>query len=268
MTRPNRSLAPLVVAAALALGGLAQAQSPTAKDHYTRGMAAYALEDWDAAIAEFQAGFRDDPLPAFLYNVAQAHRKAKRPEQAVKFYRKYLELAPEDAKDRGDVEALIATLQHAIDEQQRALVAPPTGVERPATQPLAAPPPDQPAAVDTAAHKPLQGEPPRRDVVAFSLVGAAAALVVAGIGMAVYSSYANAQAVDQSTHLDLEEREALERRSYGLGVAGYSALGVGVLLGIGAGIRFALRPRVVKHRLTWNLGGGPQGAFATVGGSF
>jgi tetratricopeptide (TPR) repeat protein len=250
--------------AALLCAATARADGPSPQEHYKKGMAAYALEDWDAAIAEFEAGFREEPNAAFLYNIAQAHRKAKRPEPAVKFYRKYLELAP-DARDRGEVEGLIASLEHAISEQQRALQQPPTGVETPGA-------PGRPVehrtatAPSPATEPPVGAEAPRRDVVALALIGGGAALVAAGIGLAVYSSVAGGQARDQTTHLDLDARAGLDRRANGTGIAGYSAIGVGVVLALGGGIKLALERRAT--RVTWSVGGGPGGVLATVGGRF
>ena len=39
-------------------------------------MAEYVLEHWDQAIRQFEEGFKEEPQGAFLFNIAQAHRKA------------------------------------------------------------------------------------------------------------------------------------------------------------------------------------------------
>jgi tetratricopeptide (TPR) repeat protein len=93
----------------------AGADKQKSKELYRKGMAAFVLERWDQAIAEFEAGFQEEPEAAFLYNIAQAHNKAGRPALAVQFYRKYLELSS-DSADRAEVEREIA-------EQEKRLAA-------------------------------------------------------------------------------------------------------------------------------------------------
>ncbi len=101
----------------LALGALLLLISATgradpvaeAKARFEKGTALYAVERWDAAIAEFEAGYLLQPLPSFLYNIAQAHKQAGRREKAVKYYQKYLDLDP-GASDRAEVEKVIAEL--------------------------------------------------------------------------------------------------------------------------------------------------------------
>ena len=83
---------------------VAGADKRLARDHYKRGMAHFVMERWDEAITEFDAGFTEEPLPEFLYNIAQAHRKAGRAARAIAFYKKYLSLMPDNAPDRRQVE--------------------------------------------------------------------------------------------------------------------------------------------------------------------
>jgi tetratricopeptide (TPR) repeat protein len=61
---------------------------------WQHGMAEFTLEHWDSAIASFEMGFAEDPRPEFLYNIASAHHHAGRRAEAIRFYRKYLDLAP------------------------------------------------------------------------------------------------------------------------------------------------------------------------------
>jgi tetratricopeptide (TPR) repeat protein len=84
---------------------------------YDEGMAHYRLQEYDAAIDRWQAGFRLKHAPELLYNIGQAYRLSKRPEQALLYYRNYLSMAP-DPPNRDEVERHIAELQKTRDEQQ------------------------------------------------------------------------------------------------------------------------------------------------------
>ncbi len=245
-----RPITRAVLVAALLAGGAAHAQEATARQHYESGMAACAVEDWDRAVTEFEAGFRVEPNPAFLYRIARAHQEAKRPEQAVRFYKQYLEVAPPDAPDRAEVEQRLAALQRASEAKPSAPATPPTAKA-----------PEKPLVEAPARPAPAR----RRDRVAIGLLAGGAALIAAGIGLVVYADNASGQASDPSTHADLTVREGLQRRSNATGIAGWSAIGVGVGVLLGGGFRLShARPR----RVAFEIGPVPGGALAGVGGSF
>src|SRR6476620_9664076 len=144
------------LALALLAGTVAHAQSTDdraaqAKQHYESGMARFQLGEWDAAIAECQAGFRIKPVPQFLYNIAQAYRLSKRWEKSLNFYQKYLRMEPK-APNRADVERHIAQLNKLIAEQGRTATAPPTEAApapAPAPKPAQVEAPPAPAPVAT-----------------------------------------------------------------------------------------------------------------------
>jgi tetratricopeptide (TPR) repeat protein len=81
--------------------------------HYQRGMAQYELDHYEQAIAEFEAGFAASPEPAFLFNLAVVHAKLGHIEEALRFYRKYL--------DHGVPAAEVERVQQAINELERQL---------------------------------------------------------------------------------------------------------------------------------------------------
>ncbi len=147
----------LVACLSLAPGSVALAADPPppapaaqvndARTHYERGMAEYALGHYDDAIREFEAGFRIKMMPAFLFNIAQAHRKAKRPAPALEFYQRYLEMAP-DSPDRADVEKAIEAAER--DLAPAATAAPPPSNPPPAAPSPLSPPPAAPPAHSTA----------------------------------------------------------------------------------------------------------------------
>jgi len=237
----------------LALAGAsAHADRGTAEAHYKKGMAAYALEDWDGAIAEFQAGFRDEPTPAFLYNIAQSHRQAKRPEEAVRFYQKYLELAPE-APDRGDVDKLIVQLKKAIAEQEAAKNSPPQGLDH------------KPA--EASVTPPVPAEPLRKDKLGVGLLIGGLVGAVAGGSLVVLGYITAKQAKDPAnTTTDLQGRQDLQSRANLLEGVGYGLLGVGVAVAVGGVIKLAIRPR--KEAVSVGAGVAPGTLAFTVGGQF
>ena len=127
-----RAVGIAVVALVMAATGMARGDeaTATARDAYNNGMAHYHLEEYDAAIGEWERGFRAKPAPEFLYNIAQAYRLSKRPEKALSFYQKYLRMNPE-AKNRDEVEKHIATLKEIVEKQKSAAESPPQGTVAP-----------------------------------------------------------------------------------------------------------------------------------------
>jgi tetratricopeptide (TPR) repeat protein len=225
-----------VVVASLALfQATVRAQTPTpapagqseettqAKLLYDRGMAHFHLEEYDAAIEKWEAGFRTKPAPEFLYNIAQAYRLSHRPDRALSFYQKYLRMNPK-ALNRGEVERHIAALQKIVDQQARsqppaespspertgqapareptnspgaATAAPPGGPAAPAPVPSTTSP--SPGVAPNAATLTGAAPPPKKPIYKkgwFWGVMAGAALVVAGgITAGVLASRSNEHAL-------------------------------------------------------------------------
>jgi tetratricopeptide (TPR) repeat protein len=169
--------------------------------HYERARAHFNLGEYEAAMREFEEGYRYKPNPLFLYNIAQAARKAGRRDKALELFKRYLVVSPR-AAERREVERAIAEL-----ERERAAHPPePPPVERkpietkaespPVTPvgPAAAPAtpavtPATPAVTPTtpamtvvapAAAPVAPRRPWYRDWLAPTLAGAGAALLVAG----------------------------------------------------------------------------------------
>lgn len=162
----------------------------TARDAYGKGMAHYHLEEYDAAVEEWERGFRAKPAPEFLYNIAQAYRLSKRPEKALSFYQKYLRVSP-DAKNRDEVERQMAALQELIDKQKSSAEGPPqqplpaTGV---ATPPVVTPPPST-TTTTTTGRADLVARPAEKPVYKkawfWGVVGGAAVVVAGGVVLGV-----------------------------------------------------------------------------------
>ena len=118
----------------------------TAQEHYKRGMAAFNLDDFEGAAKEFEAGYRDEPLPAFLFNLAQSYKHLGDRERALSFFRKYRALELDAALDRAEVDREIAELERT--QAPPPVVAPTVTVATPQTTPIApaiVTPPAEPA---------------------------------------------------------------------------------------------------------------------------
>lgn len=80
------------------------------------GKKAFARGDYDAAIQEFKAAFDIKPTSAVLFNIAKSYERLSRYEEAIDFYKQYLDLDP-NSPDRTDVEEQIRRLQKSIRER-------------------------------------------------------------------------------------------------------------------------------------------------------
>jgi len=135
----------LLTAAVLALASAALAQEPPrditqqALEQYQQGMTAYRSGQYSAAIEAFTRAHALDPAPILLFNIAQAHWKKGNREEALTFYRRYLETAP-DAANREQIEARIRELE----TPPAPATEPPPEVTTPAIHLEAVPPPAAP----------------------------------------------------------------------------------------------------------------------------
>ncbi len=102
------------------------------KELTERGIGQFQSGQFDAAIESFSAAHVLSPNPMFLFNIAQAHRKAGRPREALTHYQLFLRKAP-DSPLRPETEAYIALVQNQIQTQA------PTAPAQPAGPPSASP---------------------------------------------------------------------------------------------------------------------------------
>jgi tetratricopeptide (TPR) repeat protein len=109
--------------------GAAWADPAAAEAHYKKGMSEFYLDHWDSAAAEFEAGFREEPRPAFLFNIGKAQASAGRPQQAIDAYEKYLRLEPESS-ERAFVEGEIVRLKNVHAQNAAAALAHDEAVQR------------------------------------------------------------------------------------------------------------------------------------------
>ena len=132
-----------------------------ARRHFEKGSELYGSGRYAEAVAEFEAARRAKPLPAFDYNIARAHDRMEHTREAIAAYERYLEAAP-SAPDAGDVRARIAELRGRLGAT--------------------------PATIALKEPGPL---PPRRRVLAWTVGGTGAALLVGSLaaGLVAHARY-------------------------------------------------------------------------------
>ena len=103
--------------------------SPSPRDaaraRFDRGQTLYNLGKLDEAIAELEGAYELDPDPAYLFNLAQAHRLRGNRPRALFFYRRFLALSP-DAPNRAEIHERITLLE----AEHRAAAAERAALER------------------------------------------------------------------------------------------------------------------------------------------
>jgi tetratricopeptide (TPR) repeat protein len=129
MTRVALALLLCVVAGGVATRAAEAAPKRTndtaraeARAHHARAEKLYALGRFDEALVAYQAAYEAEALPGFLLNIAQCYRNLDRLDEAIFTFRKYLQLRP-SARDREDVEGLIATLENEKAKRAEAAAA-------------------------------------------------------------------------------------------------------------------------------------------------
>ena len=85
----------LVLLCVLLVATTAWADREAAKAAFNEGSSLYALGRFDAAAAAYERAYEEAPIPALLFNIAQAHLEAGNEERALVFYRSFLREAPD-----------------------------------------------------------------------------------------------------------------------------------------------------------------------------
>jgi hypothetical protein len=128
-----------------------------AREHIARAEKQYQISNFPEALAEFQAAYRLSPRPELLFNLARCYEVMARLEEAIAYYQRYLAARP-TARDRGLVEARLASLR-ARQQREAEAAAPPASAgvraQRPPPGRAPRPPPPPPAPAPG-------GGPPRR----------------------------------------------------------------------------------------------------------
>ena len=104
---------------------LAIADAAQARAHFERGRSFFEINDYRKAIPEFKAAHVERSDPAFLYNIAECHRRLGEVADALAFYRQFQATAPPGDRTRPIVEQRIAELTAVADDSK-------TGADGPA----------------------------------------------------------------------------------------------------------------------------------------
>lgn len=146
-----RASVAIVVSVAMTCAGVARAapqqENAAARSAFQQGERDFQLGKFDTAIESYERAFKLDPQPAFIFNIALAHRrqfeidgKLEHLLRARELYRNYLKLDP-TSPNRPGVEKLIAELSTRIDQVRAGSSEPPAA---PAPLPPAPAPPPPP----------------------------------------------------------------------------------------------------------------------------
>jgi tetratricopeptide (TPR) repeat protein len=200
----------------------------TAREHNERAAALYDLGHYEEAARAYEEAFRATPDAALLFNLGQAYRFAKDYEHAISAYRGYLRRTPR-ATNRAEVEARLAELQSALEQQKRAAEIKP------------APPPPPPPPIVKVTRVPIVTAPPPKPIdprparrLLYAGIGTAGAgLALLGCGLAFTLSARDAQQIHETPGATYDESlasrasafTALQWPFYALGVAAAAAGG-------------------------------------------
>jgi tetratricopeptide (TPR) repeat protein len=156
----------LAIGLVLLLSRIAVADTPDAnagRKLFAEGQELYTKSDYDAAAAKFELAYAKDPDPAYMFNLAQAHRLGKRCARAASDYRTFLSLVS-DPPNEAEVKIYIRDMDECSPKKPDPIVkAPPIQ-----------PPPDPAPVSHGEAHS-------RRKLAGLALgIGGAAVIGVAG----------------------------------------------------------------------------------------
>jgi len=243
-------------------------QKDEMKLHYDKATRAYDVQKYDEAVIEYQKAYEIGGVPAMLFNVAQSYRLANQLEEALRFYRRYLQRSP-NARNREDVERKISELEKTVEERRKAAEA---AAAR--ATPLA-PRPVTPATQPVAVVRDEGGGATRVAGIVVASVGAAA-LITAAITGAVARSKAsdleNAANAAKTTGAMFDSGLASKEsngKSYNTAaivsvIAGGAAVITGALMIVLSGGSSNSTETARQSMLTPVIGGGFTGAVATM----
>ncbi len=147
------TIATLAFALVLLVSAIAHGDARTeARAHYKKGMEAIAQSRFEDGIAELQKAYEILPHPNVLYNIARAHAEAGDLENAITYFRRYIDANP---SDKEDVEKIIKNLESRMRRPEPAPPEPPAPAPEPddagapiVPQPPAEKPPPTPPPTD------------------------------------------------------------------------------------------------------------------------
>lgn len=162
-----------VAAILITIVPVASADQELARKAYDKGMTAYNLQDYGAALDMFKRAYEEQHDPAFLFNIGQCQRQLGQYDAAAKSYRAYLNTSTETPPNTEQVRKLIANMEQA--EQIERAKQPPAGVAGPTTEAV-----NTPVVVATA---PAPKRPWYKNGTGWALLGSGVAVGAVAAGM-------------------------------------------------------------------------------------
>lgn len=171
----------VVIAIVLSLGGVARAgdDPAIAKQAFVDGTRLYDLRKFREALASFELAYMHFESPALLYNIAQCRRELGEFGEAKRFYATYLRLSPE-AKDRVEVEKIIADLDVRIARAHPPSIAESPPVLAPALAPAVA---ARASLIEPPAQTSAKARPIARRPLFWGILAGAAIVVGGGLAL-------------------------------------------------------------------------------------
>src|SRR3954470_11462414 len=122
----------------LALAGVARAQESAedtkkldeARQHAASAKVHYDLGEYKEAADEYIIVYRLRPIPALLFNIAQAYRQGGLYDKARQFYKSYLRESP-NAPNKAAIEQNIREMDELLAKERKTREAAPVGVKEP-----------------------------------------------------------------------------------------------------------------------------------------
>jgi hypothetical protein len=125
----------LFAAVMVALSAAPAAAQSNAKERakalYQQGKTQFDLGNFDESVKLFKQAYSTSPNPAFLFNIAQAYRQMGDCKQALFFYKRYLTVAGDNARDKDLVEGHIKQLGETCKASEEMKDKPPLGAMPP-----------------------------------------------------------------------------------------------------------------------------------------
>jgi hypothetical protein len=123
--------AALMVALSAAPSAAQSNAKERAKALYQQGKTQFDLGNFDESVKLFKQAYATSPNPAFLFNIAQAYRQMGDCKQALFFYKRYLTVAGDNARDKDLVEGHIKQLSETCKASEEMKDKPPLGAMPP-----------------------------------------------------------------------------------------------------------------------------------------
>jgi tetratricopeptide (TPR) repeat protein len=198
-----------------------------AKKMFKEGLAHYNLREYKEALIAFEASYRAEPDPVFLFNIAQAYRQLGKPADAVRFYKLFLKEVP-NSPYRPMVENILASIEPKPAAREPARLA----------TPAAQPPVPSETRVELRARP--ASRPWYKSAAGWTLTGIAVAAIATGAGLAAHG---HELATDAPSAMNLSQFRDMRDQGSTFQTAGYSVLGIGAAAVVAGVVVFVFNSR-------------------------